>query len=120
MSRAPIVLVADDDDAVRALLVEALRAEGVRVTATSNGQAALDAAGLVGPAAVLLDIVMPRVDGFEVARRLKAAAGTRSVPILAISAHPVERDALAAGCDAFLAKPFRVAEVVGWVQDGLR
>jgi CheY-like chemotaxis protein len=121
MSGRTVVLVADDDEGIRSMLVRALRDElGVRATAASSGQAALEAARLIEPADVLLDLVMPVVDGLEVARRLRAAPTTRSIPILAISGSDRRAEAVAAGCDAFLAKPLQLTDVLAWVGHRLR
>lgn len=120
MSGRSNVLIADDDEAVRLLLVSALREQlGVRASAAANGQAALDAVALIDPTVLLLDIGMPSIDGLEVARRLRASPRTRSIPILAISGRPLREEAIAAGCDDFFAKPFKLAEVLAWVEERL-
>jgi CheY-like chemotaxis protein len=60
------------------------------------------------PALVLVDVVMPRLSGFEVAKRLKADPATRAIPVVAISGGATRAEALAAGCDDFVAKPFDI------------
>ena len=77
------VLVADDDPAVRGALDRALRLEGYDVTLTSDGQEALEAVWAAAPDAVVLDLLMPGVNGFETIQRLRAEQ-----PAVAIVAHP--------------------------------
>lgn len=69
------ILVVDDEVEIVELLTDYLRAEGYRVTIASNGREALDKAGAEKPDLVILDIMMPDLDGFEVCRRLRANSG---------------------------------------------
>jgi two-component system, OmpR family, phosphate regulon response regulator PhoB len=108
----PLVLLAEDDEDVRALAELVLRREGYEVAAVSNGQAALDAAGERTPSVAVLDVSMPRMDGLETARRLRERAETRDVPIMLLTARVTEADrerGRAAGVDAQLDKPFSPA-----------
>ena len=80
----------------------------------------------VGPAAVLLDLAMPRMDGLEFARAFRALPGCRAVPIIALSAHALSEDrerARQAGCDGYLAKPVEprkvLEEVARFLGDGV-
>jgi CheY-like chemotaxis protein len=99
------LLVVEDDPAIRGLIAEAIAWElGIRVGLARDGEEALERAAALRPAVVVLDINMPRLDGYEVARRLKRGA---SPPwIIAVSAVSDPAPALAAGCDVFVAKPF--------------
>jgi two-component system phosphate regulon response regulator PhoB len=109
---APLVLLAEDDEDVRALAELVLRREGYDVTAVSDGQAALDAAGERTPSVAVLDVSMPRMDGLETARRLRERAETREVPIMLLTARVTEADRARgreAGVDAQLDKPFSPA-----------
>jgi DNA-binding response OmpR family regulator len=109
---APLVLLAEDDEDVRALAELVLRREGYEVTAVSDGQAALDAADARTPAIAVLDVSMPRMDGLETARRLRERDETREVPIMLLTARVTESDrerGRAAGVDAQLDKPFSPA-----------
>jgi CheY-like chemotaxis protein len=118
---ASIAVVADDEPAIRELLEGLLGHElGFRVVAVPDGEQALRAIAAERPDVVLLDHRMPGLDGFEVARRLRAAEATRGVPILCISAHADEAEALEAGCTRFLGKPFDLDDVVLAVQEALR
>jgi two-component system phosphate regulon response regulator PhoB len=109
---APLVLLAEDDEDVRALAELVLRREGYDVTAVSDGQAALEAAGERTPSVAVLDVSMPRMDGLETARRLRERAETREVPIMLLTARVTDADRArgrAAGVDAQLDKPFSPA-----------
>jgi CheY-like chemotaxis protein len=75
--------------------------------------------GAARPAAVVLDLRLPKVDGYQVARRLRADPATAGAQIVAVSAHGREDEARAAGCDAFVAKPFDLDAVLGAVADAL-
>lgn len=108
----PLVLLAEDDDDVRALAELVLRREGYEVDAVSDGQAALDAAGERTPSVAVLDVSMPRMDGLETARRLRERPETRDVPIMLLTARVTEADrerGHEAGVDAQLDKPFSPA-----------
>ena len=109
---APHVLLAEDDEDVRALAELVLRREGYEVTAVSDGQAALDAAGERTPSVAVLDVSMPRMDGLETARRLRERAEMHDVPIMLLTARVTEADrerGREAGVDAQLDKPFSPA-----------
>jgi two-component system, OmpR family, response regulator MtrA len=120
---APLVLLAEDDEDVRALAEFVLRREGFEVTAVADGQAALDAATERTPAVAVLDVSMPRVDGLEAARRLRERPETSAIPIVLLTARITELDRKRgrdAGVDAQLDKPFspavlahRVKELLG-------
>jgi two-component system cell cycle response regulator DivK len=104
--RRPIVLVADDDRDARAIYRMYLKAQGCGVLTARDGDVALRKAARVRPDVIVLDLAMPRTDGWTAAKRLKREAETRNIPIIALSAVQTSRQsARAAGCDAFLAKP---------------
>jgi DNA-binding response OmpR family regulator len=108
----PLVLLAEDDEDVRALAELVLRREGFEVTAVSDGEAALAAAAERTPAVAVLDVSMPRMDGLETARRLRERAETTAVPIMLLTARVTEADRARgrqAGVDAQLDKPFSPA-----------
>ena len=112
-----LVLVVDDDRFIRDVVTACLEDEpGIRTAAAGDGQEALRLVAGERPAALVLDLAMPRVDGFEVCRRLKADPATRSIPLIAMSAGERRRSALDAGCDDFVAKPFDVDELCGTVR----
>jgi CheY-like chemotaxis protein len=100
------VLVVDDDPDARAIYSSYLRMKGFVVFTGVDGRAAIDKAMNLGPDIIVMDLAMPRVDGFEAIRKIRASSWTRRIPIIAISAVPLSQDmALSAGCDAYLAKP---------------
>jgi putative two-component system response regulator len=112
------VLVVDDDDSARHLLTCLLSRQGYTVESAPDGAAALAAVRERGPDVVLLDVIMPGLDGFEVCRRLKGDPATRLTPVVLVTgaddpAHRVE--GLAAGADDFLAKPVESSELLARV-----
>ena len=80
------ILVADDDSRNRKLLETLLHADGYIVASVGSGQATLDAVALDPPDLILLDLMMPGMDGFEVVRRLKGDTGARDIPIVMVTA----------------------------------
>jgi CheY-like chemotaxis protein len=110
----PLVLVVDDMMETRRLMRRVLERSGLRVIEAETGEAALRSAARDRPALVVLDLRLPGISGFDVARRIRASADARlaATPILACSASvqaEVRREALDAGCDAFEGKPFDIA-----------
>ncbi len=106
------VLVVDDEPAVRDALQRALRLDGYDVELAVDGADALQQLRLAAPDAVVLDLLMPHVDGLEVCRRLRGA-GNR-VPVLMLTARDAVQDRVAgldAGADDYLVKPFDVGEL---------
>jgi CheY-like chemotaxis protein len=100
------VLVVDDDPDARGIYSTYLRAKGFVVFTANDGRGAIDKTKNLGPDIVVMDLAMPRVDGFEAIRQIRESSWTRRVPIIAISAVPLTQEtALEAGCDAYLAKP---------------
>ncbi len=106
--RAEKLLVVDDDPHSRKLLDTLLRAEGFLVRHANNGIAALEAVATERPDAILLDLMMPGIDGFEVVRRLRADPESRSIRIVMVTAldDKASRARLtAAGVDDAITKP---------------
>jgi CheY-like chemotaxis protein len=104
----PCVLVAEDYDDVRMLYEECLTRAGFDVLGVANGADAIESARTRSPHAVLMDLQMPEVDGWEAIRRIRALPLERRPYILAITAHIAEGsrvDAYEAGADDFVAKP---------------
>jgi CheY-like chemotaxis protein len=104
----PLVLVADDHDDSRDIARMVLESAGYRVTEATTGLEALAIASLMRPAIVLLDVIMPELDGWATARRLRADPTTSGATIIALTAltGPLDREeSLAAGCDELLTKP---------------
>jgi CheY-like chemotaxis protein len=101
------ILIVEDVELNRDLLVQLLEDE-FRLLVATDGEAALQAAADARPDLILMDLSLPRLDGWEATRRLKADPSLASIPVIALSAHAMkthEDRALAAGCDAYLTKP---------------
>ncbi len=114
------ILVVDDEARIREVVEYALRREGFRVTCADGGKAALDAAGAGGVDLVVLDVMLPDVDGLEVCRTLRTSS---RVPVLFLSARGEEVDrvvGLELGGDDYLTKPFSPRELVARVRAVLR
>ena len=100
------VLVVDDDADSRLIYSEYLRAHGWLAFTASDGRSAIDKIEDLRPDAIVLDLLMPRVDGWTVLKRLRESSWTARVPVVVLTASMDARDdAFQAGCDAFLLKP---------------
>jgi EAL domain-containing protein (putative c-di-GMP-specific phosphodiesterase class I)/FixJ family two-component response regulator len=111
----PIVLVADDDEAIRALFSAVLTTAGFEVVEAVDGEDALARLATMDVSLVLLDTTMPRLDGLEVVRRLRANERTSRLPIVLVSGAAAESDrvrGLDLGADDYLAKPVSTTELV--------
>lgn len=103
------ILVCDDDELLTELLQFRLEAKGFDVVVASDGRAALDCVGKARPDAVVLDAMMPGIDGLEVLRRLREDSLTRDLPVIMLTARKGERDivdALRLGASDYISKPF--------------
>ena len=108
--RSPLILIVEDEpqnqDILRTVVEDFL---GARAMLAGDGQEALAAVQGQRPDLILLDLMMPVLDGYAVARRLKGDPATAGIPIIALTAMARQQDeeaALEAGCDAFVSKPF--------------
>jgi DNA-binding response OmpR family regulator len=121
MSSADRVLVVDDEPMVRDVLARYLARDGFEVETAADGEAALAAFESDGPDLILLDLMLPRVDGFEVFRRLRE--GGVASPVIMLTARGEVTDrivGLEIGADDYVSKPFSPKEVVARVRAVLR
>jgi putative two-component system response regulator len=117
------VLVVDDMEANRALVSRLLSADGHRVTVAEDGRAALQIVRRDAPDLVLMDVMMPHLDGFEVCRTLKQHPLTRLVPVVLITALQNSEDrirGIEAGADDFVSKPFNAHELRARIRSLIR
>lgn len=117
MSRT--VLVVDDDEDIRTIVAEALEEAGYTVETANGGVQALERVAHGAPDAIILDIWMPTLDGFDFVRTLRASDATRNLPVVAMSAAYPERAALDIGVQEFVAKPFEVSALLAAVERAL-
>jgi DNA-binding response OmpR family regulator len=116
----PTILVVDDEPSISEVVGIYLRRAGYQVEVARDGQAALDALAKRPPALVVLDLMLPKVDGLEVARRLRAQG---DIPIIMLTARREESDRIAGlemGADDYVVKPFSPQELVSRVKAVLR
>lgn len=116
---APLVLIVDDHDDSRAIERLVLESVGFRVAEARTGREGLRTAIEEQPAIVLLDMVLPELDGWEIARALRANPDTRAVVIIAVTAlasHDDQDRAILAGCDEVLTKPVPPTSLLKTVQ----
>lgn len=119
MSMVNQVLVADDDVAIRELLVFNLRAEGFDVVAVDNGEDACDAAWKGTPDLIVLDVMMPGRDGLSALRALKADPRTSNVPVVLLTAKATDAEVWQgweAGADYYITKPFDIEEILIFIR----
>jgi CheY-like chemotaxis protein len=113
------VLVVDDDEVIVRLLELNFELEGHEVVSVLDGQQALDRIGELAPDVVLLDVMMPEVDGYRVCEVLRADPATAALPIVFLSARAQEADIVRGtevGGDAYVTKPFEPLELVELVE----
>ncbi len=117
------VLVVEDSPAQREMIKDLLKESGLSVTIASDGVEAIESIQDNRPDLVVLDIVMPRMNGYEVCRRIKQDPKTQDVPVVMCSSKGEEFDrywGMKQGADAYIAKPFQPTELVGTVKQLLR
>jgi CheY-like chemotaxis protein len=109
------IVVADDDPDILSIVSMSLEAMGHEVVRATNGREAVDAVRAVGPDLVVMDLMMPEVDGYEATTTLKTDPETSAIPVLALTAKAMRGDeekGRQAGVDAYITKPFRISQVM--------
>ena len=112
------ILIVDDEVQILERLSRLLGASGWRVVTAFNGKDALERIKTSRPDAIVLDMLMPEMNGFQLARSLKSHPDYREIPILAATSLSSRADrarCLAAGCDAYVPKPFTVEQLHQWL-----
>jgi CheY-like chemotaxis protein len=102
------IIIIEDDDMNMDMITKRLELRGYRVVAAVDALRGIALAREEPPDLILMDVNLPGVDGWEATRRLKAEAATRDIPVVALTAHAMERDrdrAREAGCDGYETKP---------------
>jgi two-component system cell cycle response regulator DivK len=102
------ILLVEDNEMNRDMLSRRLERKGFEVVIAIDGQAGVEMASSTSPDIILMDLSLPVIDGWEATRRIKADPSTRSIPVIALTAHAMagdEEKALAAGCDDYDTKP---------------
>lgn len=117
---APLVLLVEDNDDNRHIYSTILKFAGYRVAEVMDGDAALTAAQELRPSLILMDISLPKVDGWEATRRLKSDEQTRAIPVIALTAHVLQGDrekATEIGFDGYIPKPVTPQQVLQEVRE---
>jgi CheY-like chemotaxis protein len=113
------VLVVDDDEVIRQLIAVNLQLEGFEVSTAVDGQDCLERVGEVRPDVITLDVMMPRLDGWVTAMRLREDEGTRHIKVVMITARAQEHDVRRGheiGVDAYVTKPFDPNQLIQTVR----
>jgi twitching motility two-component system response regulator PilH len=112
---AKVILVIEDDPDQRRLMERTLSTAGYRILTASDGQTGVESAQALQPALIILDVMMPRMNGYQAARALKHNPATAAIPILMVTTKQEPADQFwssQVGADAFLAKPVDVTELI--------
>ena len=115
----PKILLVEDNEMNRDMLSRRLERKGYEVVCAVDGGQAVSMAQSESPALILMDMSLPVLDGWEATRQLKAAEGTRRIPVIALTAHAMatdEQKAREAGCDEFDTKPIELERLLGKIQ----
>ncbi|MDY6848302.1 MAG: response regulator transcription factor [Geoalkalibacter sp.] len=113
------ILIVEDEESLLKLESILLTSKGFQVSGVTNGREALEAIEEDRPDLVLLDIMLPEMDGFEVCRHIKQKAETRHIPVIMLTAKKTREDmdkGREVGCDCYITKPFKSAMVIETIQ----
>jgi two-component system cell cycle response regulator DivK len=117
------ILIVDDNQDSRELVVKVLKTRGYQTIEAVDGEEALEKAVAERPDLILMDRSLPKIDGYEVTRRLKGQEEFKDIPIVALTAHAMSGDrekALEAGCEGYISKPINVRELPELITSYLR
>lgn len=117
------ILVVDDNQDNRELVVKILKSRGYQMIEAIDGEEALEKAFAEKPDLILMDISIPKINGYEVTRRLKSRADFKDTPIIALTAHAMKGDrekAIEAGCEGYISKPFNIHELPDQIKTYLK
>jgi two-component system alkaline phosphatase synthesis response regulator PhoP len=113
------ILIVDDDPAIRRLLSHSLELEGYLVATASDGEEALDQLPVADPDVVVLDIMMPRMNGLDVLERIRRDPNTADLPVILLTAKAAKEDVWEGwqrGVDYYMTKPFDVEELLRFIE----
>ena len=113
------ILLVEDNELNRDMLARRLQKKGYSVVLAFDGKAGLEMGQSEAPDLILMDMSLPILDGWEATRRLKSAPETRSIPIIALTAHAMSADrvkAIEAGCDDYDTKPVDLTRLLGKIE----
>ena len=116
------ILLIEDNDMNRDMLSRRLERKGYAVVLAVDGQQGVDMAAADPPALILMDMSLPVLDGWEATRRIKAAPQTKSIPVIALTAHAMagdEQKAREAGCDDYDTKPIELPRLLAKIESFL-
>ena len=122
MSARPLVLVADDDPDILNLVMLRLERDGYEVVGARDGEHALEQAFARAPDLALIDVSMPKLDGYEVTERLREHEATSAIPIILLTARVQDADVargVEAGADGYVKKPFSTDQLRSRIQAAL-
>jgi len=117
------ILIVEDNQDSRELVVKILKNKGYQIIEAIDGAEALEKARVEKPDLILMDISIPKIDGYEVTKRLKSEEDFKDIPIVALTAHAMKGDRekfITAGFEGYISKPINVRELPGQVRDYLR
>lgn len=120
MAEKPRVLLVDDEPSIVKMVGKRLEVEGFQVAVAFDGQDGLAKARAESPDLIILDLMLPRLNGYEVCSMLKQDARYRKIPIVLFTAKTQEKDeklGMECGADAFIRKPFKAPELMGKIRD---
>lgn len=118
----PTVLIVEDNPDSRELAAKVLKAKGFHTVLATDGYEAIRKAAAAPPDVILMDLSLPRLDGYEATRQIKNKAALSNIPIIALTAHAMKGDrekAMAAGCDGYISKPIDVRSLADQIREFL-